>query len=557
MRRLRTPFVVAAFAVLLFAPGLSWGVLHVDERTAERGWAVDDEAPLGLLAEIHNIIAPEGYRNLGYPLFYAFASGAVYAPYLGYLALTGKLSKPSSHFPYGLAEPTRTVRVLAFLSKGLTMLFAVGVLLGAWYFARAAWDPTTGLLAATFVALTYPLGYYARTGNVDVPMLAPTVLALAAFAHMVCSGITPRRAVALGIGVGLALATKEAALGIFLAFPLAVPFIRRAGRPGEESAPGVDWRSWGIAATTAFLALGVGSGLFVDPDRYLDHLRFLVGRVDMLPESAVLATSFPMTLSGHRAYLAFLAEGLPATLTLPGAILAGMGLAWAGRRSRRTLLLVLPAATYLAFIFLLLRVGQLRYLLPLAVMLAIFAAVGLVAGARAGHPGIRAATVLLGCLALGTGLLRHADLTHAMLNDSRYEAERWLAAQLRPGDRVEYFGATQKLPRMPAGVEIARATRYRGMFATYDTSAARSDEIFREWNQRQPRFVLLIPDHSSRSRGDPFDATVPPALYRALESGEAPYRRVAFFHTPPLFPFARRPPLDYPSVNPPVRIYGR
>ncbi|HSA54760.1 MAG TPA: glycosyltransferase family 39 protein [Gemmatimonadaceae bacterium] len=557
MRRLRTPLVIAAFAVLLFAPGITWGVLHVDERTAERGWAVDDEAPLGLLAEIHNIVAPEGYRNLGYPLFYAFASGAVYAPYLGYLAVTGKLQTPSSHFPYGLAEPTRTVRVLALLSKGLTMLLAVAVVLGAWYFARTAWDPTTGVLAAAFVALTYPLGYYARTGNVDVPMLAPTALALAAYAYMVRDGITPRRAVALGIGVGLALATKEAALGLFLAFPLAVPFIRPARHPGGAPGPAVDWRSWGIAATTAFLALGVGSGFFVDPGRYLDHLRFLAGRVDMLPESAVLTTSFPMTLAGHRDYLAFLAEGLPATLTLPGVILAGMGIAWAWRRSTRTFLLVLPAVTYLAFIFLLLRVGQLRYLLPLAVILAIFAAVGLVAGARTRHPVVRGASILLGGLALGTGLLRHADLTHAMLNDSRYEAERWLAAQLRPGDRIEYFGATQKLPRLPTGVEIARATRYRGMFATYDTSAARAEEIFGEWNQRQPRFVLLIPDHSTRSRGDPYDATVPPALYRALESGEAPYRRVAFFHTPPLFPFVRRPPLDYPSVNPPVRIYAR
>ena len=95
------------------------------------------------------------------------------------------------------------------------------------------------------------------------------------------------------------------------------------------------------------------------------------------------------------------------------------------------------------------------------------------------------------------------------------------------------------------------------MFAVYDTSAARAEAILDEWNQRQPRLVLLIPDHTSRGRGDAYDATVPPALFRALESGEAPYRRVAFFHTRSLFPFVRRPPLDYPSVNPPVRIYAR
>ena len=126
MRRLRTPLVIAAFAVLLFAPGITWGVLHVDGRMAERGWAVDDEAPLGLLAEVRNIVAPESYRNLGYPLFYAFASAAVYAPYLGYLALTGRLEQPSSHYPYGLADPTRTVRVLALLYA--FVFFMAGVL---------------------------------------------------------------------------------------------------------------------------------------------------------------------------------------------------------------------------------------------------------------------------------------------------------------------------------------------------------------------------------------------------------------------------------------------
>jgi hypothetical protein len=143
-----------------------------------------------------------------------------------------------------------------------------------------------------------------------------------------------------------------------------------------------------------------------------------------------------------------------------------------------------------------------------------------------------------------------------MLRDSRHDAADWIATRLKAGDRLEYFGASQKLPKIPAGVTMARATEYHGMHSAHDTSETRAAAIVNEWMERRPTMIIVIPDHSSLWRGAPFDGTMPPTLFSALESNSLPWRQLAWFETPPLFPWIRRPPLDYPMVNPRVSIYG-
>ena len=55
----------------------------------------------------------------------------------------------------------------------------------------------------------------------------------------------------------------------------------------------------------------------------------------------------------------------------------------------------------------------------------------------------------------------------------------------------------------------------------------------------------------------PHNITCPPEIYQSLLDGSIGYRLVRHFQTPPLIPWVRRPPLDYPSVNPPIRIFAR
>src|SRR5690606_33176926 len=146
----------------------------------------------------------------------------------------------------------------------------------------------------------------------------------------------------------------------------------------------------------------------------------------------------------------------------------------------------------------------------------------------------------------GLSLLRGIDLTHAMLNDSRYTAAAWLEERTSPGDRIEFFGSTQKLPPLKAGVEAERATLYRGAIEAAAVSPEVVREIISGWDTRRPPFVVIMPDHSS-DRGAPYSHTCPPEVYEGLTSGAYGYQRVAFLQTPALLPWVRRPDLDYPA----------
>jgi hypothetical protein len=162
----------------------------------------------------------------------------------------------------------------------------------------------------------------------------------------------------------------------------------------------------------------------------------------------------------------------------------------------------------------------------------------------------------VGIFAIGLGLLRGVDLTHAMIHDSRFAAAEWLAAHTAAGTRVDFFGESAELPPLSAQVQTTRAIAYRGAVYQPDLSPAAVQRILEGWRRRQPHFIILVPDHSSPP-GVPHNITCPPEIYHGLLDGALGYPLAAQFETPPLLPWVRRPRLDYPSVNPPVRIFSR
>ncbi len=63
--------------------------------------------------------------------------------------------------------------------------------------------------------------------------------------------------------------------------------------------------------------------------------------------------------------------------------------------------------------------------------------------------------------------------------------------------RIEYFGAEYKNPPFPASVSSRQAIPFRGSMFRADTSEAAVRTIEEGWNERQPRFVLLMPDYTN------------------------------------------------------------
>jgi hypothetical protein len=555
--RARRRGTLAAFAcaLLLYLPAVDWGTLDANRADVVRGWGVDDETPLGTLSELSGIRKARPDRNLGYPLMHPLMLGAVYAPYLGMLYARGEFRPGPPSWPYGLAEPRGALRTLALLSHLLSALLAAGIVACAFDIGAELWGRRAGFLGAAVTAVMFPLFYYARTGNVDVPALFFVAVAYAAFARILNRGLGTQSALFLGAAVGFAVATKEPMFAAFLALPIVVVALHavRVRRQGGGAATFL--RPPLLALGACALAFGLGSGLFIDPERFLAHVAFAQERVSELAAGEIASNAAaPMTLAGNLSLARVIGGQLAGTLTEPGLAIAFIGILIALRRRPLAAALALPALTYLTVLFFVSRASELRYVLPAALSLAPFAGRAIDAGLDSGQRMLRAGAATALVAVVGLGLLRGADLTWEMLRDSRHDAAQWLQLRAQEGQRLAFFGADQNVPVVPAVVALARANVYHGAVRTAATGPDAVADIRNRWHTERPDYILIMPDHSSPP-GVPHSASCPPAIYDALVDGSLGYRLGADFRTARLLPWLPRPALDYPTVNPPIRIF--
>lgn len=547
---------VAIAALALYFPASWWGAPHATAADRVQSWGVDDATPLGPLAEAHGLFVPSSERNLGYPLLHPLLVAAAYAPYMMSLLLSGGFHHPSGVYPFGLKDPVAALKNLSLIAHLVSVIFGAGIVVAAYDAGCALWDRRTALLAAAFAGTALPMFYYSRTGNVDVPVLFFTAAALAVFARCLAAEFTLARGICLGAFAGCALAIKETVVASFLALPFILLWIQlRSVNAPRGWLSGKFWKPSLACLASLVFTYGMGASLFLDSERYIEHVQFVRQRMAALSSGQVaFFSSYPRTWEGNLALARALWDRTADSMTLAGALLALAGLLWVLRREPVKALFAVPAVTYFAVLFSSARVAQMRYVMPIAFTLAFFAARGVTLALESPRRWLAAAFALLAAFSLALGLLRGADLTHAMLRDSRYAAARWLAARAAPAARIEYFGPTQKLPPLARGVTTSRAIEYLGAVRKPRTGPEAVAEILAGWKARRPNFIISMPDHSSPP-GFADSATCPPAIADGLRQGRFGYRLAEKFETPALLPWVRRPALDYPTVNPPIRIY--
>lgn len=556
--RSRRAVLLGLAALLAYTPGFWWGAPHATAADRTNAWGVDDEPPLGPLAQAHDIIAPkkEMNPNLGYPMLHPFMVLGAFAPYVAYLKVSGGLETPTVAYPHGFAHPADALRNLTWIAHFLSVLLGIGIVLCAYGIGRELWDESAGVIGALFAMLVYPMFYYARNSNVDVPVLFFTVAGLWAFSVIVMRGLTTRRAVWLGLFVGCAVATKEPAFASFLFVPLILPFMRNPGASEHLGGSAAFWRSALVATGVALGTYALASGMVVDFARWQAHLNFIRERTQLARSGGVIFTTYyPFTMQGHAQLAWRIISLLADALSWPGLALGIAGIGVAARRAPRTALLACSALVYLLILFFSARVIQLRYVMPISFLLALYAGYAAVSAWRSARAAIKWGGAALAGSAAVLLLLWATDITYGMLRDSRYAAAGWIASNARPGDALEYFGSEHKHPPMPPWLSSRQAIPFHGSTFRSDTSEVAVRAVVEGWRERRPRFVALVPDYTSVA--GPFAASCPPAIYQGLEDGSLGYRRAAFFQTPALLRWPRRPSLDHPVVNPPIRLYER
>src|SRR5687767_11127332 len=121
LKRSREHLPIVAILVLSFMlniTGINWGLPNYHD------WAVDTIVPFDMLEAVYHRFS-NGWANLYPPLPY-FIQAALSAPLMGYLMITGELSKPSPIFPFVLADPLWTMTYIILIARISSVLLGVG-----------------------------------------------------------------------------------------------------------------------------------------------------------------------------------------------------------------------------------------------------------------------------------------------------------------------------------------------------------------------------------------------------------------------------------------------
>ncbi|HXH82998.1 MAG TPA: glycosyltransferase family 39 protein, partial [Candidatus Tectomicrobia bacterium] len=439
----------------------------------------------------------------------------------------------SAAYPFGFADPEAAITALALIARGVSAVMGAGIVALVYATVLPLAGRTAGVASAATVAVSPAFVYYGHTSNVDTPSLFWCALGLFAFGRLVQGRTELRHYVLLGFAVGMAAATKEQTVGLFLLVPLSVLALHaRRAAPARSR-----WRARAAAvvAPPVLAALAASIATFTLATHLIFNwqgsvLRFRWRLFGIHPQwgtdypFAWIEVSGPLDAVRQAATHALDAMNpVLFVVALIGAVVLTLRHAWARH-------FLVPLVSYLAFAVLLFDFFRARFVMQLVLVLAIFAGPVLAALAwRATRsPALAAGLVLVGGYSLAYG----ADVDYLLLRDARYGAERWLAGA-PSGTTVETYGNVVYLPRMPRHL----AVQHQDV----------TEENLRGLRDRAPEYVLLTSAHFRHLRpGSPEQA-----LVERLLRGDFGYHPVRRFATPPML----TPPMIQ-GLSPEVVVLG-
>jgi 4-amino-4-deoxy-L-arabinose transferase-like glycosyltransferase len=464
----RLLFVVVTSSLILNLVGIWWGL------PSRYGWAVDELNPRVILEGIETRFSGDWHQP-AYPPFHYYLLAATYVPVLA-LDVVDPMS----------VEGHTTFFVFGRL---LSLAMGAGIVVLLYRLGRDLFESRAGLFAALSMALPAPFVYYAKTANLEVPLLFWFLLSLSFFQRMHSRGEL-RDYLSFSLSAVLAMGTKDQAFAFYV-LPLAVFFVLRLRRERSIGRILLDRRIL-LSLVAALLAFAALHNVVFNYRGFVHHFEeILWARGQYSLFEGTLGHQLAMLRQTFR-HLGF-ALGLP--LALGSAL--GVFLALGDQRLRPSALWILLFGTsyYLFFIIPVLSTW-LRYALPLAALLSLFAGLACSRLWEHGHS-IRA---LVGA-ALLYSLGRAVSMDALLLHDARYAAERWLRENVSTDEVVGYVGPEYYLPRL------------------HEFSAIRLRPAVTVLERERPDFLVVNPDYGSRFE----PGTREHELFSKLASGRTSY----------------------------------
>jgi hypothetical protein len=510
--------LVLLLALLLNGLGVGWGL----PLRGIHGWDIDGIAPMGPLVAAKRMIIDDwwnsGYYNK-YPMGHFFLLMIAYAPYLGYLRITGGLGTPSEVYPFGLQDPETALTVLTLIARGVNVLMGVGIVLLVYLTGRRLGGRHVALFSALTVALCPAFIFYAHTGNIDTPSLFWCALGLFAFSRVLTGVSEWRTYVLLGVAAGMAAATKEQTVGLFLLLPLSVVILHTQHSLPAPRPPSAFLRAafdprllGGLVA--AGVTFAIATHLVFNWDGNMLRLRSRIFGIH-----PISGTVEPETLAGPVGPVRGLAEFASHTAEAmnPLLVVAGVaGLVTLGLRRQWARHFAMALVSYVALSVSMMHFIAARFVMEVVLILAFF--VGHVA-ASLWTLGVQRSRALVAVLVVAWvySFAYGFEVDYLLLRDARYAAEAWFERHASPGATVEAFSAPTYLPRFPPHLHVQHHP---------DLTSAELDTL----KDRSPDFLVLSSAYSRRFQEGSDDG----ALLARLLRGDFGYRPIRTFRREPL-----------------------
>ena len=491
---------VVVLSLGLNATAVWWGL------PSRFAWAPDEIQPAIVLQGIDERFSGDWHQP-AYPPFHYYLLSVSYLPVLTLDIVD--------------VDSTAGRTLFYYLGRLISLGMGVGILLTIYYLGVAIFDRRTALLATLIAAFTSTFVYYAKIANLDVPAAFWVLLSLYFFVQHIKTD-SSRDLMRFALTATIAMGTKDQAYAFYI-LPVGIYLVQRY-RHGQT-----------ILDRPRVLAAVGGTLLFLAIHNVIFNFWGFVHHFEEILWARSHYTSFEGSLSQLDLFAQSLrhlkfALGWPMTL----ACVLGVGLVIRGRNTNSLpLWLLLSGVSY--YLFFIAPVGStwLRYIVPLVLILSLFGGHFLawlwVRGVRWHQTGI--------LVALGVSFLYAASVDVLLLNDSRYQVERWLSARVRSDQIVGFIGPEYYLPRLD------------------DVPARRVRPTASVLERARPDYLVVNPAYAARFE----PGTREGELFSSLAAGRTGYGLALSYQSQPA-PML----LDFDGVlgnmakvNPLIKVYER
>jgi hypothetical protein len=438
-------FVLLGVAIL-HVLAIAWGLPSSD------GWDVDGIAPRDFLPGLVKTFTPGDYFT--YPPLHLALLALLTLPVTLVQLLRAPSFAPSDVVSTFLSVPVMTT--FALVARLVSFLMSLGAVLAIGRMAKTIFAAPSARAWAMAVAGVEVAGtYYAHTTNLDLPAFFWSSLALLALVDAL-ENDQPRKLRRVAVLVACAIATKDQSYAVFaLTMPIALVAwlaVREAGKRIEL-----------VRETLLCAAIAVGLVLLLDgalfnPSGFAARLRFLTGPASQ--DFAMHSPDLAGRLSALEDSLTFLPNHYPTGLAPFFAM--GFVVAVFRAKGRERIAALVPLFAIVSFTLTfncVARRVEERFLLPQMQLLAVYAGgIGVVVDRffATRRTMLAHAVRLTALVSIALGIRLSATVLATMMGDARYDAERFIRENARPGEVIETYGNNVYLPRFPQGLTVER-----------------------------------------------------------------------------------------------------